>query len=412
MDNGLINAILFVDLKKAFDTIDHEILLGKLNRYGFSSQTVELFRNYLSGRTQITVINNVSSGSCKITCGVPQGSILGPLLFLLYINDLPKCQLVSNGRLFADDTNLTYADDDLNKFNKIISVLLVLNDDLKILQNWLNMNKLSLNVMKTKYMFVASRQRLSNIPEQLDISISGNEIKRVKSYKCLGLELDEGLTWEYHVSAFVSKVSKVIVVLRRLRPLLPLSALVLIYNSLIQPHFDYCSVIWDNLAKGLGQKLQRMQNRAARIITGSDYYTRSSEILRSLNWTNLEDRRALQFKKLMYKTANNMVPSYLTNTFIRTSSVHEHNLRGANHNFFVPRPLSESRKKIFSYRGAILWNNIPVQIYSAQSLSEFMSLISSIHILHVHIFISSLVFPIFIYFILVKCTSPWKSIYL
>ena len=166
MDNGQINAILFVDLKKAFD-----ILLGKLNRYGFSNQTVELFRNYLSGRTQITVINNVSSGSCEITCGVPQGSILGPLLFLLYINDLPKFQLVSNGRLFADDTNLTYADSDLNK------ITFVLNDDLKILQNWLDMNKLSLNVMKTKYMFVASRQRLSNIPEQLDISISGIEIK-------------------------------------------------------------------------------------------------------------------------------------------------------------------------------------------------------------------------------------------
>ena len=288
-------------------------------------------------------------------------------MFLLYINDLPKCQLVSNGRLFADDTNLTYADNDLNKITS------VLNDDLKILQNWLNMNKLSLNVMKTKYMFVASRQRLSNIPEQLDISISGIEIKRVKSYKCLGLELDEGLTWESHVSAIISKVSKVIGVLRRLKSLLPLSALVLIYNSLIQPHFDYCSVIWDNLAGGLGQKLQRMQNRAARIIT--DYYTRSSEILRSLNWINLEDRRAIQFKKLMYKTANNMVPSYLTDKFIRTSSVHEYNLRGANHKFFVPRPLSEYRKKSFSYRGAILWNNMPVQISSAQSLSEFMSLI-------------------------------------
>ncbi len=184
--------------------------------------------------------------------------------------------MVSNGCLFADDTNLTYTDNDLNKITS------VLNDDLKILQNWLNMNKLSLNVMKTKYMFVTSRQRLSNIPEQLDISISGIEIERVKSYKCLCLELDEGLTWESHVSAIISKVSKVIGVLR-LRSLLPLSALVLIYISLIQPHFDYCSVIWDNLAGGLGQKLQRMQNRAARIITGSDYYTRSSEILRSLN---------------------------------------------------------------------------------------------------------------------------------
>ncbi len=136
-DSGLINAILFVDLKKAFDTIDHEILLGKWNRYGFSNQTVELFRNYLSGRTQITVINNVSSGSREITCSVPQGSILGPLLFLLYINDLPKCLLISNGRLFADDTNLTYADNGLNKITSD------LNDDLKILQNWLNMNKLS-----------------------------------------------------------------------------------------------------------------------------------------------------------------------------------------------------------------------------------------------------------------------------
>jgi hypothetical protein len=114
--------------------------------------------------------------------------------------------------------------------------------------------------------------------------------------------------------------------------------------------------------------------------TGSDYYTRSSEILRSLNWTNLEDRRALQFKKLMYETVNNMVPSYLANKFIRTSSVHEHNLRGTNHKFFVPRPLSESRKKSFSYRGAILWNNMPVQISSAQSLSEFISLVVNSYI--------------------------------
>ena len=176
-------------------------------------------------------------------------------------------------------------------------------------------------------MFIASRQKLINIPEQPDTSISGEKIERVKTYKCLDLELDEGLTWESHVSAIISKVSKVIGILRRLKPLLPLSALVLIYKSLIQPHFDYCSVVWDNLAKGLGQKLQRLQNRAARIIVRLQF--RSLEILRSLNWTNLEDRRTQQFETVF-------------KTFIPTSSIHEHNLRGSNRKFFVPRPLTES----------------------------------------------------------------------
>ena len=159
MDSGLINAVLFIDLKKAFDTIDHNILLQKLTCYGFNKETIDLFRNYLSDRTQITVINNIRSDARKVTCGVPQGSILGPLLFLIYINDLPNSVLVSDGRLFADDTNLTFAD---SNPDKLISVL---NDDLKTLQNWLNLNKLSLNAIKTKCMFMAARQKLSTIPE-------------------------------------------------------------------------------------------------------------------------------------------------------------------------------------------------------------------------------------------------------
>ncbi len=131
------------------------------------------------------------------------------------------------------------------------------------------------------------------------------------------------------------------------------------------------------LAGGLGQKLQRMQNSAARIITGSDYYTRLSEILRSLNWINLEDRRALQLKKLMYKTANNMVPSYLTDKFIRTSSVHEYNLRGAMIiNFLFLDPCQNIVRKALVIEVQFCGKKIPVQISSAQSLSEFMSLIS------------------------------------
>ena len=126
-----------------------------------------------------------------------QGSILGSLLFLIYVNDFPNSRLTTDGRLFADDTNLTYADDNPDK---LISVL---NDDLKTLQNWLNLNKLSLNAIKTKCMFIASRQKLGIIPEEPNIVISENKIKRVKTYKCLGVELDKSLTLEYHISSIV-----------------------------------------------------------------------------------------------------------------------------------------------------------------------------------------------------------------
>ena len=146
---------------------------------------------------------------------------------LIYINDLPNSNLKTDGRLFADDTNLTKADNDPEK---LISIL---NDDLKTLQNWLNPNKLSLNATETKCMFIASRQNLSTFPEEPHVLISGNRIERVGTYKCFGLGLDESLTWDYHISTIVSKVSKVLGILRRLKPLLPSSTLVLIYNSLI-----------------------------------------------------------------------------------------------------------------------------------------------------------------------------------
>ena len=169
MNNGLINAILFVDFKKAFDTINHDILLNKLFCYGFTDKTIRLFRNYLTQRTQVTYVNNVPSNYSAVICGVPQESILGPLLFLLYVNDLSSsCDLLSDEHLYADDTTLTYADNDFDQ------ILTVMNRDLHALDDWLNKNKLSLNVIKTKCMFIGTHQKSATLPSQPAVEIDGN----------------------------------------------------------------------------------------------------------------------------------------------------------------------------------------------------------------------------------------------
>ena len=369
IDNGLTNAILFIDLKKAFDTIDHEILLSKLELYGFNGASLNLFRDYLSDRTQVTVINNVNSDTSRIRCGVPQGSILGPLLFLLYINDLPNCNLRSDVRMYADDTNLTFASTDPEE------LFSSLTHDLSNLKQWLDSNRLSLNVLKTKCLFTGTRHKISLLPSEPHICLDGHFIERVNSYKCLGVHVDEKLSWEAHISEIVSKVAKVLAALRRLKPICPQSTLVTIYKSLILPHLEYCSAVWGCIGNGLSLKLEKLQNRAARIITGSGWDIRSAQILRALKWESLADRRERQLKSLMFKTANNLVPEYLSDKFTSVTTIHRHNLRGNQQNLFIPRPNTEALKKSFRYRGAVTWNSLSAEAKQATTLNSFYSAI-------------------------------------
>ena len=176
IDNGLINTVLFLDLKKAFGTIDHSILISKMKLYGMLPKTLTWFCDYLLQRTQKTMVNGILSDSKTTKCGIPQGSILGPLLFLLYINDLPNANLVSNVRMYADDTSLTYAASDSDELIQTI------NRDLANVHDWINANKLSLNITKTKCMFLGTRQKLDQIPEDPNICINGTAIKRAKSF--------------------------------------------------------------------------------------------------------------------------------------------------------------------------------------------------------------------------------------
>ena len=153
IDNGLINGVIFIDLKKPFDTIDHKILLRKLASYGTDHRTLKWFDSYLSDRQQKCVVNGELSGARALTCGVPQGSLMGPLLFLIYINDLPNCLSKALPRMYADDTSISIAASSLPELES------ALNTELAYLHKWLNVNKLSLNIAKTELMLIGSRQR-------------------------------------------------------------------------------------------------------------------------------------------------------------------------------------------------------------------------------------------------------------
>ena len=239
------------------------------------------------------------------------------------------------------------------------------------MKQWLDSNRTSLNTLKTKCLFTGTRQRISLLPSEPHICLDGHSIERVNSYKCLGVQVDETLSWEAHISEVVSKVAKVLAALRRLRPICPQSTLVTIYKSLILLHLDYCSAVWGCIGNGLSQKLEKLQNRAARIITGSSWDARSAPILNALKWNSLADRRAKQLKSLMFKTVNNLVPEYLSDKFASVNTIHRHNLRGAQHNLFIPRPNTEALKKSFRYRGAVTWNSLSAEAKQATTLNSF-----------------------------------------
>jgi retron-type reverse transcriptase len=178
MDKGLINGVVFIDLKKAFDTVDHALLLAKLERCGVRETTLKWFKSYLHQRKQVCKINNAVSDTVEIHCGVPPGSNLGPLLFNLYINDLPNCLQTTKASMFADDINLSC------KGQSSADIECKLNCDLDNIQKWLISNKITLNLTKTEYMLIGSQQRLDKILETPNILCGEHQIKRVREKNC------------------------------------------------------------------------------------------------------------------------------------------------------------------------------------------------------------------------------------
>ena len=353
IDIGKFNGIVFLDLKKAFDTVDHNILLKKIAIYGINGTAYRLLESYLSNRTQYCCVNGKLSSPAIMKTGIPQGSGLGPLLFLIYINDLPKClNAGSKADMFADDTQIATANHDIEVITE------TLNSDLNNVASWLSANKLTLNNSKTEYMIIGSKKRLSRLTSNPAINVGNLEIKRVKTTKSLGLMIDESLNWSAHVELISKKVTSGLAILRKIREIVDFDTLIIIYQSIIQPYFDYCAQVWGCLGKTLAAKVQKLQNRAFRIMTRENYTTRSDDILKKLGIPNLEKRRIQQLSIFMYKVKNRLVPESLCALFTNVNNVHNYNTRQSGADLILPKPKTNSMKNAFSYRGTEAWNSL------------------------------------------------------
>ena len=247
--------MIFYDLKKAFDTVDHDLLLNKFDTLHLQN-IKPIIKNYLSDRKQITIINGTKSDEISISCGVPQGSILGPLLFLLFINDLPDVIKGSRIKLYADDAVLYTANKDLKSTIKIQTK----NNEAII--NWCNKNKLTLNASKTEAMWLTGNLKLDT--ENFKIKIYNNEINYVDSFKYLGLHIDTKLNFNKHLSVLSSKILKQRHLLGRCRRFLTTNQSIFLFKTLVLPIFDYVDIFYGSGSKEQLEHLQVLQNNCLR----------------------------------------------------------------------------------------------------------------------------------------------------
>lgn len=357
LDGGKFVSAVLMDLSKAFDCINHELLIAKLHAYGFSHDALEFVYSYLTNRSQRVVVDGESSSWRDIDIGVPQGSILGPLLFNIYINDIFLFMTDSEVSMcnYADDNTLYTADQDPSTMMKRAQ------DSMIIISKWYRDNGLQLNADKCQLIVLKGMKRTGHV---FSIQIGNESLDEVEQVKLLGIKIDNRLSYRDHVNALCKRISAKISALKRISPYLTDEQHKVITNSFVSSELNYCPLVWSFTSKTSLVKLQNLQDRAERMSPGCGH-------------VSIHRRNCETLLKEVFKTKHSLNPSYMKEVFNFRDS--------APYNTRTPRDLDRSPVRTTrhglqtaSYIGAQLWDTLPISVREVETLSAFSSRIRDI----------------------------------
>ena len=362
IDQGELALGIYLDLKKAFDTVNHPILLSKLEHYGFRGHVNNFIGSYLNNRQQFTVVDGSKSDIMYINTGVPQGSVLGPLFFLLYINDITKCLLHSKATLFADDTSLLVHHKDMKILKEKAEI------DLKNVYDWLLANKLSLSWEKTNFIiYHTSRKKVEHVKE---IKVYEFSIKRVTCVKYLGMYIDDQLKWDQHVNSLCVTLSKNFHMFYSIRDLLNQSLKRQLYYSMVYSRIIYGIVIYGACRSSLLNKVQVLQNKLLKVLYKLPYRTDTNVMHLDLDILKVHDIYKYQIQKFVYESLNKTCIVQFHNYYRYNNDIHHLNTRQQNE-LYRPRIRTKFGECSLKYHGAVLWNSVNTNIQRSKSADSF-----------------------------------------
>ncbi|XP_044582916.1 uncharacterized protein LOC123263936 [Cotesia glomerata] len=365
IDKGLYVGVVFIDFARAFETINRDKLLIILKELGIGGNVLNWFKSYLNNRKQVVQFNNCVSDQKIVKHGVPQGSKLGPLLFIIYINDvisLIKDQGIEC-KLFADDMKLYYSSKDEKEIE------CKLNTGLLKLSVWLKEHQLKINVKKTVFMMLHDVRKKYKMGS-CKIKISNESIVEVSETKYLGVIIDNNLTFQNHLIETGKKIAKKLNIIYRLNKSVSPWTKNTIYKAVIGPHFDYCASLMMNYNQRQLNVLQKIQNRAMRIVLGVNRYTRTSEMLAALGWMSVSQLMVYRCCILIHKIKIGLAPSYLVNKISFVGEYHDYNTRQRNE-VQIKFTRTHTAEKSLIYRGFVWYNRLPKTTKNEKRLKIF-----------------------------------------